>query len=495
MLTPAGIFGRVNDSSHAGIQHESTRSLARSTRRAYGNCTGIAATAICTEAQVTTKLPLPTFPGLGATLDEKYSAFADGKLLRVGLKMNTPPTCNWKCPYCYVGDPELAKRPRQETIMVGDADQAVPLHRDPTWDERMRGWLEQAIELGLQAVTLNGTFEPTASPHWAEMITFLQGRGIATTLVTNGGLLTDETIQWIANSGINLLTKLNVPFVDADDPRRPRFAQIQKELSGLSQTAEEIYAHQMGLIDKFVDVGMTRNCDEGRTRLGVESVITRQNLDHLPELVAQLRRRNIYSHIEVSKLQGFARTNPELVIKRADIESLFETVREQDLQMGYEPYEAKPPYLAGTCFENLFRLDLHADGTVKPCPGIETNIGDLNTQPLTEVIASPALDIIRNLEDHIQGDCKDCPLFATRQCYGGCRGTAYQTMANAGRGEHERWVASDPSCWRVTTVLDDGTLAADVFDREMNGEEIANRRQLPLVSVTSGQHATTPVSR
>jgi len=433
-------------------------------------------------------LPLPTFPGLAATLDDKYTAFANGQLLRVGLKMNTPPTCNWKCPYCYVGNPELAKRPRQETVMVGD-DRSIPLHRDPTWDDRMRGWLDQAVALGLQAVTLNGTFEPTASPHWAEMITFLQGRGIAVTLVTNGGLLTDETIQWIADSGINLLTKLNVPFVDADDPRRPLFAQIQKDLSGLPQTPEYIYAHQTGLIDKLVEVGMTSNCAEGRTRLGVESVITRYNLAYLPELVAQLRGRNIYSHIEVSKLQGFARTNPELVIKRADIESLFETVRAQDLRMGYEPYEAKPPYLAGACYENLFRLDLHADGTVKPCPGIETNIGDLRVQPLTEVIASPALDIIRNLEDHIQGDCKRCELFATRQCYGGCRGTAYQTMANAGRGEYERWVASDPSCWRVHTVLDDGTLASDVFDRDLSTEEIASRRQLPLVAASAGSQA------
>jgi radical SAM protein with 4Fe4S-binding SPASM domain len=378
-----------------------------------------------------------------------------------------------------VGDPAFSKRPVQIKLMKKEDVAQVPLYRDPTWDARMQGWLKQAMELGLEAVTLNGTFEPTASPHWAEMISFLQENDVAVTLVTNGGLLTDESIDWIVNSGINVLTKMNVPFTSPDDPRRAEFADIQKYLSGLSDDAEHIYAKQMALIERFQSAGMTADPEHtGATRLGVESVITRSNKAYLPELIAQLRSRNIYSHIEVSKLQGFARTNPELVLLREEIQSLFETVRDQDVATGYPAYEPKPPYLAGTCYENLFRLDLHADGTVKPCPGIETNIGDLNKQSLTEVIESPALEIIRNLEDHIQGDCKSCDLFKTRQCYGGCRGTAYQSMANTGHNEYERWTASDPSCWRVTKVLDDGTLATDVFDRAMTTEEIARQREL-----------------
>jgi radical SAM protein with 4Fe4S-binding SPASM domain len=419
---------------------------------------------------------IPSFAGFSATLDDRYSAYRDNKVLRVGLKMNTPPTCNWKCPYCYVGDPAFTKRPRQLTIRAAGETKSVPLHRDPTWDGRMRGWLEQAMELGLEAVTLNGTFEPTTAPHWQEMIEFLTGRGVAVTLVTNGGFLTDESIGWVAAAGINLLTKLNVPFVAADDPRRPHFADVQKYLSGKSGEAEEIYAEQLSIIERLVAAGMSRSDRAGITRLGVESVITRRNLEDLPELVAQLRERNIYSHIEVTKLQGYARTNPDLALSRDELEALFNRIAAQDRNMGYPPYETKPPYLAGTCYENLFRLDVHADGAIKPCPGIETKIGDLNSQPLAEIIQSPALGIIRNLEEHIQGDCKSCELLATRQCYGGCRGTAYQSMANAGRGEHERWVASDPSCWRVTTVLDDGTLAADVFDRALTTEQMAERR-------------------
>jgi radical SAM protein with 4Fe4S-binding SPASM domain len=432
--------------------------------------------------------PLPLFAGPFTTLDGRYSAFADGRVLRVGLKMNTPPTCNWKCPYCYAGDAELSERPRQSTAMAPVEAGSVPLHRDPTWEERMSGWLEQAIALGLQAVTVNGTFEPVAAPRWKEIIVFLQNRGVAVTLVTNGGLLTAESIDWIAASGVNLLTKMNVPFVAPDDPRRSQLAGVQKYLSGLPRDAEAVYADQVALIDRLVAAGMTAAVDPGRTRLGVESVIARANLEFLPELVAQLRERNIYAHIELSKLQGFARTNPHLMIRRDEIEALFEAVRRQDEAMGFTPYQAKPPCLAGACYENLYRLDLHADGTVRPCPGVETTVGDLNRQPLTEVIASPALGIIRNLDQHIQGDCRDCDLLATRQCYGGCRGTAYQTMANSGRGEYERWTASDPSCWRVRRVLDDGTLAEDVFDRSTSAAEIAQLRLPDLVE--TGRRST-----
>lgn len=426
---------------------------------------------------------IPVFGGFNASLEEKYDSPQTGRLLRVGLKMNTPPTCNWRCPYCYVGDPDAAKRPLQETVRDHDG---IPLHRDPTWTARMKGWLLQAIDLGVQAVTLNGTFEPTAAKDWKDVILFLQDRGVAVSLVTNGGLLDEADLQWIAGSGINLLTKLNVPIVELDDPRLPELERIQGFMAGINRPAKEVYAGQVAFIERLAELGMADLRPDGTTRLGVESVIARINLPYLPELISQLRARNIYAHVELTKAQGYAQQNPELAIDREDVARLFEVVRQQDIAEGYQPYEAKPPYLAGACYENLFRVDIHADGTIKPCPGIETPIGDLNESSLAEIIRSPALEIIRNLPTTVQGDCKDCELLANRSCLAGCRGTAYQAMANAGRGEYERWTASDPSCWRVEKVLDDGTLAKDVFDVAMSRAEIADRRQpiaLPFPAV------------
>ena len=67
---------------------------------------------------------------------------------------------------------------------------------------------------------------------------------------------------------------------------------------------------------------------------------------------------------------------------------------------------------------------------------------------------SEVLDIVRNLEEKIQGDCKSCIHMKERECYAGCRGTAYQEMKAKGYTDAEALVASDPGCWKVNSVLD-----------------------------------------
>jgi radical SAM protein with 4Fe4S-binding SPASM domain len=404
--------------------------------------------------------PIPVFAGFRSSVDERYQFAKDNRLFRLGVKVNTPDMCNWACPYCYVGAQKFADRPRSEKLT--DSGELSPF-KDPDWARKMKGWIEQGIAAGAKAVSINGTFEPTTAPGYLEIIRFCTQNDMSVTLVTNGSMLTPEAIQELYQLGTGVVTKLNVPFVEADDPRYQDFCAIQKRLSGRPAEPVVIYEEQKALIRQLIDAGFNRPTEHGETRLGVESVVTTLNVDHLPQLIAQLREWNIYSHIEVAKIQGFAKNNADLTLTKERLWTFFFEVQEQDKATGYAEWTPKPPYVAGTCYENLFRVDLHADGKVKPCPGIETLLGNLNTTPLAEIMENKNLAIIRDLQNTIQGDCKSCELMKTRQCYGGCRGTVYQTMKANNFSEYDCITASDPSCIRVNTVLNDGT-PADIFD-------------------------------
>jgi MoaA/NifB/PqqE/SkfB family radical SAM enzyme len=405
---------------------------------------------------------IPKFYGFQLKINERYDLAASQKLFRLGIKVNTPNVCNWACPYCYVGDESGLDRPKQFNL---EGKVTHEISNDSSWIERMKSWINQGIDLGVRAVTINGTFEPMTSKYIFDVLEFCTNNNLFTTLVTNGSLLGSREIEYLYNLGVSVMTKMNVPLVLSSDINYPKYCSIQKELSGLKLNADKIYESQKNVIESLVSAGFNKKLPDGTTRLGVESVITNINIEFLPDLVSQLRELNIYAHIEVTKLQGFARQNPNLAVTRDKLEWLFKAIQDNDVKNGYEYYDIKPPYLAGTCYENLNRLDILADGKVKPCPGIETVLGDLNFMSMFEVLNSKPLEIIRNLENYIEGDCKSCDLFTSRKCYGGCRGTVYQTLKRNGFNEYDCWVASDPSCWRVTNILDNRTVDALIFDQ------------------------------
>jgi radical SAM protein with 4Fe4S-binding SPASM domain len=323
----------------------------------------------------------------------------------------------------------------------------------------MKSWIAQGIALGIKAVTINGTFEPTMSPDYGEIIHYCRGEGLQVTLATNGSLLTRSSMRLLLDWDVAVLTKMNTPLVDEIDPRYEDLCRIQKGLFGAKGAARRVYEDQKRLIGALIDFGFNSHPQAGYSRLGVESVITTLNLPYLPELVAWLRVRNIYAHIEVAKMQGMGKRNGHIYPARQEVRKLFETIRQQDVSMGFPDWHPKPPCVATTCYENLYRVDIHADGKVRPCPSIEIDLGDLNRQSLAEVIRNEKLQVIRNLEKHIQGDCKNCELFRSRQCYGGCRGMVYQWAKSMGLTEYEALSASDPSCWRVEKALDNGLRA------------------------------------
>lgn len=396
---------------------------------------------------------IPKLAGLETSIEEMYKTSKTNKLSRLGVKVNTPIMCNWACPYCYAGSDEFKERPKLE------CNENDPFH-DKDWDKKMIGWIKEAIEQGVKDITINGTFEPLTSPKLMQIIKFCSESDVRVTLVTNGTLLTDKIIDELYENNVSILTKMNVPMVDELNENYIKFCEIQKHLSGRKGTCKEIYEYQKGIIRKLIERGFNTGSNEKETRLGIETVISSKNIEYIPELVKQCREMNVYSHVEIIKLQGYGKQYEEFQVTKKQLQQLFEKVRDNDINMGFEEWQPKPPYIGGTCYQNLVRLDLLANGEVAPCPGIDIILGDLNKNSLQGILNNEDLKIIRNLDKYIEGDCKECELFESKVCYGGCRGTVFQTLKNLGLSKYECLVGSDPSCWRVRKVLNNGLSSA-----------------------------------
>ena len=379
--------------------------------------------------------------GIDLSKEEMYSK----KLLRAGIKLNTPPVCNWACPYCYASSPELQKNLKEEDYIR---------YKDANWHLKMFKWVKELKKVGLKAITINGMFEPLTSPKLKEVINFVYEENLAITLVTNGVLLTDELIEFLKSKKVSILTKLNVPIVEKDFPLYNDVIEIQKQMTGLKGNAEKIYEDQKNMIKKLIAYGFNKCENPDTSYLGIETVICKLNINYIPELIRQCRELNIYSHAEVIKLQGYAKNFEEYQLTDLELKKLFEEVQERDIKEGYEFWEAKPPYIGGTCYQNLMRIDLHDNGDIYPCPGIDLKLGNLEEESILSILNNKNLQVIRQLEDLIEGDCKTCEQFKNRSCYGGCRGTVFQTLKNKGYGTYEALVGSDPSCWRVKKILD-----------------------------------------
>ncbi|MBN1792546.1 radical SAM protein [Candidatus Woesearchaeota archaeon] len=376
---------------------------------------------------------IPKFKGFCSRSEEHFVAAGENRILRLGIQLDTP-RCNWNCPYCYA-EPENSR------------DDNVPV-------EQIKEWISEGKRLGVTAVTVNGTFEPTTSKDLWKVLEHCQDLYLNTLLVTNGILLNEQRIWRLMDLETCVLMKLNVPISDKSEAQYGEYRAIQAFMSGKEPQTYDVI---MDRLMRLVEAGFARPMiEEGveKTRLGVESVITKQNIAHLPRLVRQLREKNIYAHIEVLKEQGGCQ--PGMQTTRAELERLFNRILEEDLREGYEGWVPKPPYIAGTCYQNLVRLNIKADGKVTPCPGIELILGDLKRGDTLKGIleGSEELRIIRNLKDLVEGDCKECAYLADGSCYAGCRGTAFQEMKRQGHGLKRRMVASDPSCWRVSRAID-----------------------------------------
>lgn len=334
--------------------------------------------------------------GLHFSPEEIRAAVQAQRLLTLDLE--TSRVCNLRCVYCYA---DSGKKRENELEL-----------------RELFGVIDQAVALGAQVITVIGGGEPLQYPQIMDVIDYIAGKNVQQNLFTNGTLLTPFKAEFLRSRGVSVVVKFN-----------SLRAEVQDALAGAPGTFRRI---QKGL-EALVEAGYTR---EPGLRLGLETIICKQNYDELETMWRYARDRGMNPYFEVVTFQGRAKKE-SLNVAPVQLQRLFNRLLEIDQQAYGFTWEPHPPIAGLACRRHFYNLLVTSNGYVHPCTGVDINVGNIRHQSLAEILeTSPVIRSLRHLDETIHGPCRTCRLHA--ECYG-CRGFAYHFCGD--------FLASDPTCW------------------------------------------------
>lgn len=186
--------------------------------------------------------------------------------------------CNFRCPYCCIQTGE-------------DPPDKLSL-------EELQDVTLQAKALGARWLIIAGEGEPLLDENLFPLIEFASSSRLAVKVYTNGSLIDDAIAARLYRLGTFIVLKLH-----ALDPA------VFDSLAGCCSAVEWDYLPESyGIPGIRVPVGFRRLTAAGycnrsgigalETRLQIESVVVRQNLDAIPEIARLCRKLHIDYHIE-----------------------------------------------------------------------------------------------------------------------------------------------------------------------------------------------------
>jgi MoaA/NifB/PqqE/SkfB family radical SAM enzyme len=227
----------------------------------------------------------------------------------------------------------------------------------------------------LKSMAFWGIGEPMKHDGIIEMIQLAKKLGVQTELITNGMLLTPDLSQKIIKSGLDVL----IVSIDGTTPESYSTIRSGADLKDLIQTIKSLNAYKLMLERRTPDIG-------------IEFVVSRRNIDELPNLVdiaRQIQASIIYvSNILPYTLEAkkdilywlsagntyppsrFSEWVPEILLPRIDkrpenLKPLAEFLLKTDAVW------QTPPHLSGAqgyCpFVGKGSLSVRWDGEISPC--------------------------------------------------------------------------------------------------------------------------------
>ncbi len=332
-----------------------------------------------------------------------------GCILNASVEL--PSSCNLKCPYCYT---YMATRSEKE---MGPA--------------QVRSLLDQFAELGARSIVINGRGELFLD--WNNIrptLEYILSLGVRPVVFTNNMFITQDIAKWLHDNKVSVIGKLN-----SFEPA------IQDLMVGVKGAHKRMFAGLAHLLEAGL---------QDENLLAIQSVISKPNLDEIPELWVWMRANGIIPFVETFSYIGSAEENlKQLAVSNVEVKKTLETLLQIDeTHYGYTWIPA-PPYAASNCNRCYYTIHVTFEGEVRPCPLLPLGIGDAKKNALADVMSeSRILRFVRNIDNEIKkrmkrGGCRDCNLGG--RCYG-CRSRAYIDSDSA--DIYERLIADDPLCWR-----------------------------------------------
>ena len=328
---------------------------------------------------------------------------------RIGNKLQTNTLllsnkCNLNCIYCY-------------------RNAGIPLRNELSLEDR-KEIIQQAKKLGARMLWIPGSGEPFCDKTFFNrgefpLIDFANDLGLKVVFFTNGTAITEQIAKKLFDKEVSIITKLN----SFNSP-------IQDFLSGRTGSYELI----QGGLKNLIYAGFNKSYP---SRLGIDSVIVKQNYKEIVKLFRYCRDENIIPYITTQLHGGRGIDNATLLDVPFDkIRKLFLELLAIDRKRYGFSWHPCPPIVAGSCRRLLYDLVVGPDGNIQICPGIKISLGNSRNDALKKILDSSSLiHKMRNPKKYLEGKCKKCQ---NSKCLYGCRLSAYAAGNLFGE---------DPQCW------------------------------------------------
>lgn len=179
------------------------------------------------------------------------------------LALNFTSKCNLRCPYCFVGHNDLNT-----------------LNDELTLKEKERLILE-AKDLGAKVLVIPGRGEPFMDSDFWDILKFANMCGLWVVVYTNGFFLNKEDIQKLKDAQVSLYIKVDSFESDVYDEMvgvKGAFNKFEKSLNYLLKSFHEPEVLNGQIV----------------SRLGFNSVVTRQSASSIPVIYDFCKKHNIY---------------------------------------------------------------------------------------------------------------------------------------------------------------------------------------------------------
>lgn len=338
-------------------------------------------------------------------------ALQQGKMLNPSIDLSNP--CNLNCPYCFIEEKNSSRKLRKpheltlaETLQVIDDIRAA----------------------GAETVNIVGAGEPTIDPHFRDVVEHVHEHGLTTVLFTNGIALASnpDLVDFLYLRKVSIVVKLN--------SFRPEIQDLAAGRPGYTSKRDHA-------IELLIDRSFTAHLP---TRLGIDTIVFRGNLDELPEIHDWARKHNVFpiaadyiptGRTEDGLFQGFAalehlqhdaqRRAAQLLApisdqQRSDLTAQLAHIDERHgILRG--PVHAHAYYGGGICSQ-ILGVYVDIEGNIWPCVARKTrHNGNVLTSPLGNVRGGDLPSAIwqkhqymRRIREDFDGGCPYKPFLSGR---------------------------------------------------------------------------------
>ena len=287
--------------------------------------------------------------------DEVLEANDKGNLLKLDLDVGK--SCNLNCGFCYVN----TQNPDSEDYIR-------------TTTERVKGIIDEGIDLGLKTIKVVGAGEPFLFRGLLDILEHAEEKGVGTLVFTAGHIIGNDNLakkifkKEGVESGEDLISRLEdfrtsvvVKYNTFDD-------ELQNELVAAGSSIKD-YA-------KVRDRGLLRLVKRGfnshtPTRLGVDVLLLESNYQEAKDIFSAFNRANVFVLMKTpvdcggtSSEKGYG----DLLTGEHAIEAakrVYEYCKDAGIPMNPEsPYFGGPP-----CSQLNHSMHIGDNGAVKHCPG------------------------------------------------------------------------------------------------------------------------------